>query len=575
LLSSIKIWAHHHIAHIQLRTSLAKLAEAKHLHTEIDQLKMLDRFPSTVISNVLAFVPQTDVVSLASCCQKLYDASVEKLYKRICIRQDPVYQTDTWYIHCSWTTVSGYRSLHKREDQNDYIIYLKLDNLIQSLQKHKYASMVKEVVILDKVFNYDENVEYLNQLINTLKKNATNIEVLEVPDLLSGAPLIPSLIKTATDDIEKVKDFDQLTSLTIKLHSNSEEIIPKTLPSLENIEELVLVDEESASLRILKILSEAGLPKLKVKRLIFNHVHGLHDYNTILRSLTIKFIENCVDLNELKELEMAIGCEEKGCLCLDTFLDDLAPKLKNVKRLSVQEKTFHRDHYLSEKWDVNINRFLLNIPSGLKFLSIRHNPPRDGKLENNVEGNYIRRRKLYEKVIPTLTSLETLVCPTFLQTCSCYEILVSDLLWNGCECKYCTEVLDLFDAYLMNHQYYDEEDADFRDMIAPRLFGIAGVELMKRLPNKSDLDTLKFGPGETSWDFHGYESINHFNDYDCMFDESFFGPLAVCVSHFYKGYLEFFVQNLPNLKTVVLSGIFFTIDSSKNIKCIYDNPKPI
>lgn len=314
---------------------------------------------------------------------------------------------------------------------------------------------------------------------------------------------------------------------------------------------------------------------MKLEKLAFNHVHGLHDYNTVLRNLTTTFIEECVDLASLEELEMAIGCEEKNCDCLDTFLDDLAPKLTRLKKLSVQEKTFHRDHYLSEKWDVNINRFLLNLGSDLKFLSIRHNPPRDGKLENNVEGNYVRRRKLYEKVLPTLKSLEILACPTLLQTCACYEILVSDLLWNGCECDYCKEVLELFDAYLMNHQYYDEEDADFRDVIAPRLFGIAGVELLSRLKIKSDLDVLKFGPGETHWDFHGYESINHFNDYDCMFDESFFEPLAVCVSHFYKGYLEFFEKSLPNLKTVILSGSFFTIDSKRNITSVYDNPKPL
>lgn len=536
---------------------------------------MLTELPSVVLSRILSFLPQSDVCSTAQCSKKLHHVSLERLYKRICIRKDPVYHSNIWYIDCSWTTVSGYRSLHKREDQNDYIIHLKLDRLIQSLQNVKYSSLVKEVIILDKVFNYEDSNEQLLDLIETLEDKAKNIEVLDVPDSLLKAVSITSPKKIVTDDIDQIKETKNLKSLTIQLHSNTEERFPSVLPSLNNLEELILIDEESASLRILKTLSEVGLQKLKLKRLAFNHVHGLHDYNAVLRNLTITFVEECVDLGSLEELEMAIGCEVKNCDCLDSFLDDLAPKLTILKKLSIQEKTFHRDHYLSEKWDVNINRFLLHLPPGLKFLSIRHNPPRDGKLENNVEGNYVRRRKLYEKVLPTLKSLEVLASPTLLQTCACYEILVSDLLWNGCECEYCSEVLNLFDHYLMNHQYYDEEDADFRDVIAPRLFGIGGVELLKRLKNQSDLDVLKFGPGETTWDFHGYESINHFNDYDCMFDESFFEPLAVCVSHFYKGYLEFFEQNLPNLKTVVLSGIFFTIGPDRTIKCIYDNPKPL
>lgn len=531
--------------------------------------------PSDIWSTVLSFLPQSDVLSTALTSRKLYNVSIERLYNRICIRKDPVYHTDLWYVGSSWTTVSGYRSLHKRDDQNDYILHLKLERLIETLQDAKFSALVRKVTILDKVFSETESSSQVYELIELLREKALNIETIDAPEFLPVSLSIPSLTKFVTDDIEKLRNTKNLKSLTIKLHSNSEERIPKKLPSLQNLSELILVDEENAALRILKLLQEAGLGKLKLRKLAFNHVHGLHDYNTVLRNLTTKFVEECVDLSSLEELEMAIGCEEKDCNCLDTFLDDLAPKLTNLKKLSVQERTFHRDHYISEKWDVNINRFLLNIPSGLKFLSVRHNPPRDGKLNNNVEGNYIRRRTLYEKVLPKLTSLETISCPTFLQTCACYEILVSDLLWNGCECEYCTEVLNLFDIYLMNHQYYDEEDADFKDMISPRLFGVAGVELLKRIPNHSDLNALSFAPGETHWNFHGYENINHFNDYDCMFDESFFEPLAVCVSHFYKGYLEFFEKHLPNLKTVVLSGIFFSIDSQRNITSVYDNPKPL
>ncbi|CCH42001.1 hypothetical protein BN7_1540 [Wickerhamomyces ciferrii] len=536
---------------------------------------MLHKLADSLVTDILSFLPQSDILSTLQVSRRLYDLSITKLYKRICIRKDPVYHTDEWFIDSKWTTVSGYRSSHRREDQNDYIIYLKLERLIETLQNTKHSLLIKEVSILGDVFHYKEGEEVLRRFIFTLSERAKCIEILDANSDLVDISKFPNLTRVVTDNVNKLQNTSRLKSLVIDLPGNIDETLIKTNPNFTNLRELVLEDEEFAALRILKIFSESKIPKLSLKRLTFNHVHGLHNYSTVLRELTIKFIEECVDLSNLEELEMSIGCEVQNCDCLDTFLDDLAPMLNSIKKLSLKETTFHRDHYISEKWDININRFLLHLPKGLKYLSIRHNPPRDGKLENNVEGNYIRRKTLYQKVLPTLTSLETVICPTLLQTCACYEILVSDLLWNGCECSYCKDVLGLFDEYLMNHQYYDEEDTEFKDVISPRFFGIAGVELLARLQNKSDLDVLSYAPGQNYWDFHGYETIEHFNDYECMFDESFFEPLAVCVSHFYKGYLEFFVDNLPNLKTVVLSGSHFIVDKHENFRCVYDNPKLI
>lgn len=216
---------------------------------------MLSDLPIPILSDILTFLPQSDVVSTALSCKKLHSVSLERLYKRICIRKDPVYHSDLWYIDCSWTTVSGYRALHKREDQNDYIIHLKLDNLIRTLQNTTYGSLIQQVVFLDEVFHFEDSYEQLRQLVSILKEKAINIEVLDAPESILGATSILSLTNIVTDDIDKITNTNHLQSLTIKLHSNSEERVPKSLRSFESLKELILVDEESASLRILKILS--------------------------------------------------------------------------------------------------------------------------------------------------------------------------------------------------------------------------------------------------------------------------------------------------------------------------------
>jgi hypothetical protein len=493
---------------------------------------------------------------------------MKRLYRRIYVRSNPSLKTPLWFLDCNKTEIAGLISIAKRSDQNDYLIYLKILVLMDNLPK--YGHLVKELIIFDDVFTEKSGTDHLNDLVDSMEKHCPNLERLHIYDEKVKSFNRDSLKNMITDDLQKLDDVQPIESLTLTLHRYSEELELPDLEKFQMLRELIIEDEESASLRILKKLSDAGISKLQLRRFVFNHVHGLHDYNTVLRELTTKFIENCIDLSQLQEMEMTIGCQEKDCRCICEFLDELAPKLHSLTKVAFREMTFHRDHYITEEWDVDVGRFLINVPSKIKYLAIHHNPPMDGKLLNGLEGNYFRRRKLYENIVPKLKELETFVSPTFLQSTACYEILPSDLLWNGCECEFCSKFLPLYDKYLMDHAYYDTDDADFKDMISPRLFGLFGTELSKRLQYNHDLDALSIPPSSTTWGFHGYQYISCFSDVDdCDFNKLLFEPLVVCVSHFMLEPVKFLKSQMPRLKTVALSGVYFTIFED-NIHCVYD-----
>lgn len=544
------------------------------LRTKTTGIPAMHLLPPNIVGRIISFLPQEDVLSLSLTCKALHLLSMQKLYRSIYLRRNPSLRDNMWWLRSSSTEIAGIHSISKRSDQNDYVIYLRMMVLMESLLK--YGSMVKKLTIFEGVFTEESGPEYLNELIQRVRECCENLERLEVYE--DGVETFnqPSLKNFITDEIGQLSNVQPLESLTLKLHKHPDEMGLPPLEIFTNLKELIIEDEEYASLRFFKKLSEAGISKLRLKRLVFNHVHGMTDYNSVLRELTSEFILSCVDLSKLQELEMSIGCQEQqDCHCVGEFLDEISKKLENLNKVAMIEKTFQRDHYLTEQWDVDVGRFLINVPSKIKFLSIRHNPPMDGKLLNGLEGNSFRRRRLYQKIIPQLSHLETFISPTFLKSCACYEVIPSDILWNGCECEFCGKFLPLYDKYLMDHAYFDVDDTDFKDMISPRFFGLCGHELEKRLQNKRDLDALSLAPSETYWGFHGYQYISCFNDVDdCDFTEVLFKPLVVCVSHFMRDLIKVMVRGMPHLTTVVLSGVFFAVDGEE-VTCVYDDEAQI
>ncbi|SCW01705.1 LAFE_0E05490g1_1 [Lachancea fermentati] len=538
-------------------------------------------------SNVAQFLNQNDLTSLARTSKFFaYEICDPQLYQNIVISRDPVLRSDKTFLDTNNSYISGYRSLKKTGDQNDLFLHDRIHRLVNSSQ----LGLVKTLIIQEDNFVYQEDGQpILKELIEQLIELG-QIETLEIRDKdlfehyyqsLKELPKLKRFVATKIEDLNSLRCLKNLKSLELLLNAPdfehgclSEEV---KLALTHNIEELVIDDMEFSSLRLFQYFESEKIKLNAVQALKFNHVHGIHDYNKTMRELTTVFFKNVFKLENIVKLEMELSCEESGCSCIDDFLLDLAPKVTSLRDLGLIEKTFitQGNHYTEENWDLAINRFILNLPNvseQLRTLAIRHNPPLNGLTEDSVEGNYIRRRTIYENVLPKLCNLQTLIAPSFLQSVAAYEILVCDLLWNGCECSFCEKVLDVFDKFIMNHQYYSFAEGEFKDIIPTVFFAYCGDAIARRFITEIDWDlkALSTCPVTHVWDLHGYEYVQHFEDYDCHYDQSAFVHLVKCVSHFFNSYMDCLVKFLPSLKFCIISGVYYTIDDKGNYECIYD-----
>lgn len=536
----------------------------------------------TILSKTSFFLNQNDLLSLAQTSRQLHDSfAIEKLYHNITVTRDPVRRSDFWFTDCGRSYLSGYRTLKKSADQNDLFLYDRIERLLES----RHLRHLRQLIIHDSVFQDRETGDpLLRQLLDKVIE-LDQIELLDIRDPLLFHEYKAKILNLSNlksirlidiGSIETTKSLAELTSIEWVLQYPA--MPDKTLPShvVEFLStkftkaELIFDDAETSSLLLISYLHSQGVRCSSLKSLKLNHVHGKNSYNRHLQQIEFDHLEEVVNLQTLEKLELGLSCENVGCGCVDDFLQDLAPRLQSLKELALIEKsTASMDHQAKEDWDIMINKFLLHIPyvgENLRKLSIRHQTPLNGLSDDSVHGNYFRRRTLYDTVLPKLKSLQTLIAPTMLQSLSAYEVLVCDLLWNGCQCDYCGKVLPIFDQYIMNHQYYSKESGRYLDVIPTVFFAYAGDFLTHNSMDLVDWDlqASSFCPLYRAWNLHGYEALHHFENYDCLFDESTFQPLSVVITHFFDSYMDSMVQILPRLRTALLSGIYYAVDSESH-----------
>ncbi|CDK26564.1 unnamed protein product [Kuraishia capsulata CBS 1993] len=539
--------------------------------------------PEHVVDIIVSFLPQDDVLSLAQCNSKMYQRCIDKLYSKIMIRPlakiDPSVESEQGLI---WSVVGGTKHNVYVSDNTDTEIFKRRQEfLLDSLKTNAaLGKLIKDVVIFS-------NENTMLELVQWIKENALNLESFKVigdsQALRLGATDFARLKNLKKCQINHLTDISHMpngiTSISIGFMEsfkdeenhmrNKQDCIEKLLA----LDEIQLSSDEVSSLDFLKwflddIVLELPKLRLKLKRIKVIFYHGFDHYNISLQKMVTQFLFLHCELSCLTSLELIMGCDKLGCGCLTSFVDNLAGyefnNLTNLKNLAIVEKTVNRDHNFSENLDVNICRLLTNLPDvgeNLQYLSIRHTPPLDGVLINGFEGNYIRRRNLYEKVLPTLRSLKVLISPSFMQTCSCYEVLTSDLLWNGCECEYCLSILPLFDEFIMNHSYFSKSEGVVKDVLSITLFGMASSIMAERVlsiddinGNESEFSLLQYPYKSAYWDFHKPFSVTCFDDYNCHFNKSVFESLCKVAGHFLSDYANNIFGILPNLDLVCFSG---------------------
>ncbi|QLG73548.1 hypothetical protein HG535_0F00580 [Zygotorulaspora mrakii] len=536
------------------------------------------------------FLNQNDLTSLALTSKSVcHSIAVQQLYHSISITRDPVIRSNECLLDAGRTYVSGYRALKKTDDQNDLFLYDRIERLMESSK----LQHVKEIDIQDSLFSDEEcgNLlirKFLDRVIELDKIESIDIRndhlfLEHYPNIL-GLTNLKKIKIVDTDALSKIRSFSKLKKIEwiVEQPRLTKQLLTPHVVDFFNkrIEacEFIVDNINSSSFQIIQFFYENGIQCENLRSLKFNHLYGINVHSEHHKDASLKWLKDVVCLEKLKTLELGISSENIDHDLIDDFLEELAPHLKSLRNLALIETTPEQnsDCTLKEVWDLTINRFILRIPDiglNLHTLSISHKTPLNGLCSSAVQGNYTRRRVLYETVLPKLTSLRNLIAPNMLQSLSVYEVLACDILWNGCECSYCKKVLPVFDEYIMNHQYYSRYNGRYMDIIPTVFFSYAGDYLSRRFNNRVEWDTKVFdtAPLYRCWNFRGYEQIHHFDNYEDLFDESAFGPLCKVISHFFNGYMDYLVKFLPNLEMAMFSGIYYTIDKEANTyECIYD-----
>ncbi|CCE81638.1 Piso0_002300 [Millerozyma farinosa CBS 7064] len=544
----------------------------------------LSSLPKNILRNIIGFLPQQDVINLARTNFDFYEICMEKLYRRIIIRLEPILQPSNRdirgidYIDSKQTVVYGLKKALNREDQLK-IINARIQVLILSLK------------INGGLLDYIEELTVYGRLDAT-----TGSSVAELVSLFQGKSLKKLLItdyklRRAIRNSLKLKAYQSLESVTIDKVSDFnhidelphlKEIIvafndqgsqpfdpsqlshPELIASqLARIQILIITEDNqlhSEFIKLLRYLHEKHDLRLKLRTVCFNYYHGKDDVSVYSNFLTQTQI---VDWTLVQNIEVRMGCDNVACNqeCLG-MLELSLPVLKKVSLVQHSEGEIDTHKY-NEIWEVKVFSFLQElVDSGLKLISIRHKPASDGVFFDGMEGNYLQRLQLYTEMLPKIlqNSRTTLLLPNLLKSLACYEQPMNTLLWNGCKCSHCELYLSKLDDFLMTHRYYRFKNHAFKDLVSSTLISAIAEALTMRHCTHDlmpDFDLLRYPFNDTRWDFHSNnfsipfkcsvdknykehefdEDVEVFYDASdvfeaCPFSSNMFRPVARAISHY-------------------------------------------
>ncbi|KAG7841526.1 hypothetical protein KL942_001405 [Ogataea angusta] len=500
----------------------------------------------SVLPLVVPFLAQQDKLNAAYASYELYAAVVPLLYRKLLFTGRPLVDSEG-----SWTNIGSLKNPLISDKKHSEMYTLRQELLLQTLTLNKeLARCVEQVVVVDQ--------EILQDLAQVLSR-CPNLRRFEVPqpDRWLGeiyTKPLESFVVTELDQLCHLPDTVRRLKLGV-LKSESLSVFDRqrALKKIYSLDALELAADEPSITTFLKFVQPFA--RLRLRSLSIVYYHGYNDYNHVSRTLVQQLLDK-TDLATLRELEMVLGCDEMACGCLGEFCHHLVSRPFDLRRLAILQRTVHRDHNYTEKFDVAVTSLLASMPNNerLAELYIKHAPPLDAMIVHGFEGNYNKRRDLYHSTLPQLRGLERLVCPTFVWSLACYEQLMSDLLWNGCTCDHCESFLSLFDEFIMKHHYYDAASGLEKDVISPCFFSCAAATLAARFVGRP-LEHLPML--DVYWNFHSLLNMDHDAGYECRFNQSFFRHLAACISHFLQDYVHEVSRTNPNLWHVNFSGIVF------------------
>lgn len=453
---------------------------------------------------------------------------MKQLYKNLLIQTNPVLHAQNEsgsnsrridFIDLSKTTICGFSLMAKSTAAHMKMLEAKLQTLLNSLTINpKLATFIETVQTRGTFSKQVETV--LVQLFEFLCSVPNSIHKVYIGDQRLRKRLgyhswrSQFALKSLTiDDLDQLRHFDGhssgITELIVAATGTTTSVDPSAIPLFEKLKTLLVRDE----LEVYGVFTGALWDLYKETPFTFKNLktfNVVHDHNNWTHGFPY------IRFDKLENFQISLGCNElKTCdqECLELGL--MRFEFGSLKRLSIIQNTHYQynNHTNTEKWDLIAFSFIDTIvetSQTLTYLSIRHNVPPDGAIDDGIDGLYLRKVKMYTNILPKLLTnikshVVSLVLPTLMSSLACYEQAMNTLLWIGCKCAVCREYLDRLDDYLLYHRYYVEEKGVFKDVQTPQLVRSMSEVLSDRMEydhNVGDLFQLYRPMQNTTWNFH-------------------------------------------------------------------------
>lgn len=490
-------------------------------------MNSLCQLPASVVSSLISFLPQESLLALASTNFQFYDPCLRKLYQNLVIQVDPILKNDLGqgskkrpdHIALSGTYITGFQNLfvNKNPTLNRRVHYrlvcARLRTLIQAIQ------------VNPQLAKYIESIEVLNNV-----EPEVCMVVRHLLDTLAGLPNGVRRVYIENEKVRKEVGYTEfIEKFDLELVMLSEFVEIANLHSLSpRCHEVIVLNAKTR-----KPLPESAVSTLsEIKSLRFsnhdafvNSMHMLWDLYKASPFLMAKLTSiNLVaspeiarglpflDLSRIQNLEVSVGCTEFEQSLFADLEEIVWPRLKRlaIVQTSAPQESYHK---YTEAWDLAAFHFVqhvVRLSPLLFYLSIRHDVPADGNIDDGFEGNYMRKVKLYTNLLPNLLAsidrhVVNLVLPTLISSLACYEQPMNTFLWNGCKCSHCEVHLGRLDDYLLHHRYYSYARDVFKDLTTVQLMRSMGEVLSDRAPydeNVGDLWLLGRPLRNVAWNFH-------------------------------------------------------------------------
>ncbi|CUM64230.1 uncharacterized protein PRCAT00001824001 [Priceomyces carsonii] len=474
---------------------------------------MLDllNLPKSVLFDITQFLNQQDAINLSLTNYAFYESSIAKIYSKITIQKEPILVGSRKnrcndYLDSTQTVIYGLKNTPSEQNQLK-MMNARIRALMQSLSINtSLKDLVKEISIFGELHQIRSSIRDLLKLFAGRNLNKVFVSSyslrqylkLELNDIKSN-----TIIVDEAYDI--IKSVGKPSHLILPLRENGGVKLYSDLKLQGyNIKSILVNGNNSAYWKFIDSFLRMNIRySLTTFRLYYEHGTELKKVSSILQAININSLEN---------LELYIGCNERNCKqdCLiDLFEVILEHNPRCLKRLSITQCVVYSDHQLNELFDFNVIDFLSDLcrTRTLKLLSIKHKLPNDCLFVDGLEGNFLRRERMYSELLSSKLSQKVfnLILPNLMMSFACYEQEMNTLLYNGCKCDHCVKHLELIDEFLFHHKYYNFKLHSFRDMTANQVIFTLSSYLSQRLVDDdllTSFNALSFPMRKVEWNFH-------------------------------------------------------------------------